>query len=90
MIHRFHHRFATYEPDGKIRDTTLEEHQNPDFVPLPRYWVEGTEVDAKLVKQDGDGNVVWRWENLGYLGFDVLRDLRTSGRPSSRSYRASL
>ncbi|MCC6310861.1 MAG: N-6 DNA methylase, partial [Trueperaceae bacterium] len=31
MIHHFDHRYATYQPDGSIRDTTLEEHQDPSF-----------------------------------------------------------
>lgn len=48
MIHQYDHRFATYEdgpaPD-KARDVTLDEHENPDFVPLPRYWVPEREVE---------------------------------------------
>lgn len=39
MIHQFDHRWATYEPDGTVRDVTLAEKQDPEFAPLPRYWV---------------------------------------------------
>lgn len=68
MIHHFDHRYATYQPDGSIRDTTLEEHQDPSFAPMPRYWVEEGQVEQKLVKRDRDGNVVWRWEQPWLLG----------------------
>jgi len=75
MVHHFDHRFATYERDGTIRDTTLEEHQNPTFAPMPRYWVEEGEVEDRLVKRDRDGNVIWRWEQPWLLGF---RDITNS------------
>jgi len=81
MIHHFDHRFATYERDGRIRDTTLEEHQDPSFAPMPRYWVEDVEVEERLVKRDRDGNVIWRWEQPWLLGFrDIARstDERTA------------
>src|SRR5699024_5547695 len=45
MVHHYDHRFATYERDGEtIRDTSEEEKQQPDYAPLPRYWVEEREV----------------------------------------------
>jgi len=45
MVHHYDHRFATYETDGETtRDTTVAEKQQPDFAPLPRYWVEEREV----------------------------------------------
>jgi len=47
MIHQYDHRFATYESiDGseRTRDVTLAEHQNPNYSPLPRYWVKEEEV----------------------------------------------
>ncbi|PKN09763.1 MAG: hypothetical protein CVU73_02140 [Deltaproteobacteria bacterium HGW-Deltaproteobacteria-8] len=44
MIHHYDHRWATYEPDGCIRDVTLAEKQDPDFVIIPRYWVHEWEV----------------------------------------------
>ena len=45
MVHHYDHRFATYEIDGETtRDCTLAEKQQPDYAPLPRYWVEEREV----------------------------------------------
>lgn len=45
MAHHYDHRFATYERDGEtIRDTREVEKQQPDYTPLPRYWVEEREV----------------------------------------------
>jgi hypothetical protein len=31
MLHQYDHRWATYEPDGTVRDVTLEEKMNPDM-----------------------------------------------------------
>ncbi len=45
MVHHYDHRWATYERDGETsRDMTLAEKQDPNAVPLPRYWVEEWEV----------------------------------------------
>jgi len=45
MVHHYDHRFATYDTDGEsIRDATQAEQANPDFTPLPRYWVNEWEV----------------------------------------------
>lgn len=48
MIHHFDHRWATYINDTESRDVTLAEKQDPNFVVMPRYWVEQTEVDRAL------------------------------------------
>lgn len=41
MVHHYDHRWATYERDGETsRDMTDAEKQQPDGLPLPRYWVE--------------------------------------------------
>ena len=48
MIHHYDHRWATYEPDGSIRNATLAEKQDPDFVVQPRYWVREAVVDGAL------------------------------------------
>lgn len=48
MIHQFDHRWATYAPDGSVRDVTLAERQDPEFVALPRYWVREEVVDDRL------------------------------------------
>ena len=41
MIHHYDHRWATYEGEDEeqgTRDVTLEEKQDPNFEPTPRYW----------------------------------------------------
>ncbi|GFG85240.1 Eco57I restriction-modification methylase domain-containing protein [Mycolicibacter algericus] len=61
MIHHYDHRWATYERDGTVRDVTLAEKQDPDFVVMPRYWVGKREVDAKLGgKRSCDWLLGWR------------------------------
>ncbi len=50
MIHHYDHRWATYEgedEDQSTRDVTLEEKQDPNFEPTPRYWVPEDEVDLR-------------------------------------------
>ncbi|MFQ3582617.1 MAG: hypothetical protein SNJ49_12015, partial [Chloracidobacterium sp.] len=49
LIWQFDHRFATYDEAGKeTRDLTIAEKSDPATQPLPRYWVEASEVNAKL------------------------------------------
>jgi hypothetical protein len=65
MIHQFDHRWATYEPDGSVRDVTLEEKQDTQFVALPRYWVREEVVQDRM----GD-----RWDRDWLLGWrDICR-----------------
>ena len=44
LIHQFDHRWATYMPDGRSRDMTLAEKQDPQSSATPRYWVDQREV----------------------------------------------
>ena len=60
MMHQFTHRWATYEANGKTRDMTLEELRDPDCVPLPRYWVDEREVEARLEHWDRGWLLGWR------------------------------
>jgi len=61
MIHHYDHRWATYERDGTVRDVTLEEKQDPDFVVIPRYWVSEDDVASKLEeKWSYDWLLGWR------------------------------
>ncbi|KKC01158.1 Eco57I restriction-modification methylase domain-containing protein [Mycolicibacter arupensis] len=65
MIHHYDHRWATYERDGTVRDVTLAEKQDPNFVGMTRYWVDEREVDAKLKE---------RWDREWLLGWrDICR-----------------
>lgn len=55
MIHHFDHRWATYadgavEDEEGARDCTLVEKQNPDFEPVPRYWVPEAEVKLRAAR----------------------------------------
>jgi hypothetical protein len=47
MIHHYDHRWATYEGTD-TRDVGPAEKGDPDFEPLPRYWVPAAEVAARL------------------------------------------
>ncbi len=59
MMHQFTHRWATYEANGKTRDMTPDELRDPTALPLPRYWVDEREVEARLD----------RWDRGWLLGF---------------------
>lgn len=61
MIHHYDHRWATFAPDGTIRDVTRDEKRDPGYFILPRYWVEEGEVEAKLEgRHNGDWLLGWR------------------------------
>lgn len=58
MFWHFDHRFGTYEGQtqaqanqGKLPELTPEQHRNPDFLSLPRYWVAEDEVKARIPKR---------------------------------------
>ncbi|NLH68733.1 MAG: hypothetical protein GX454_00910 [Brooklawnia sp.] len=61
MIHQYDHRWATYEPDGTVRDVTLVEKQDPSFVALPRYWVREEVVQDRLPGTGKDWMLGYRW-----------------------------
>lgn len=47
MIHQYDHRFNTFTATGgkaEAQETSLEEHQNPQYEPSPRYWVRRTDA----------------------------------------------
>jgi hypothetical protein len=63
MLHHFDHRLGTYEGQteaqanmGTLPRVTPEQHDDPEFVPMPRYWVP--EFDVFTGKQDRKGNPV--------------------------------
>ena len=52
MLHHYDHRWATFQDDDSIRDVTIAEKQDSDFVVMPRYWVPERDVPTgKLDKQ---------------------------------------
>ncbi|MFE2269834.1 Eco57I restriction-modification methylase domain-containing protein [Streptomyces lavendulae] len=53
MLHHFDHRLGTYEGQteaqanmGTLPRVTPEQHDDPGFVPMPRYWVPELDMDA--------------------------------------------
>ena len=73
MIHQFDHRWATYiGADEESRNITDQEKQDFSLTPMPRYWVERQEVEAKLEERG--------WTRKWLMGWrDVCRatDVRT-------------
>jgi hypothetical protein len=59
MLHQYDHRWATYEPDGTVRDVTLEEKMNPDFEVTPRYWVPKKEVLNRIADVPDSVRKAW-------------------------------
>ncbi|MEW2075324.1 DNA methyltransferase [Streptomyces sp. NPDC013433] len=97
MLHHFDHRLGTYEGQtqaqanmGTLPRVTPEQHDDPDFAPLPRYWVPEFDVDSG--KRDKKGNrIMWpgvatrladrEWWNGWLMGWrDIARstDTRTT------------
>ncbi|MES4887846.1 DNA methyltransferase [Streptomyces sp. NPDC096012] len=94
MLHHFDHRLGTYEGQtqaqanmGTLPRVTPEQHDDPDFAPLPRYWVPEFDVDSG--KRDKKGNrIMWagvqtrladrEWWNGWLMGWrDVARSTDT-------------
>lgn len=79
MVHQFDHRFGSYRDQtpaqarqGKLPESTDEQHSDPHFVTLPRHWVARTQVQSRL-----EG----RWERSWLVGWrDICRsvDRRTT------------
>ena len=61
MINLHDHRWATHEPDGTIRDVTLAEKQDPDFVVMPRYWVREEVVEDRIPEVGQGWMLGYRW-----------------------------
>ncbi|MFF3892843.1 Eco57I restriction-modification methylase domain-containing protein [Streptomyces sp. NPDC001812] len=97
MLHHFDHRLGTYEGQtqaqanmGTLPRVTVEQHDDPDFAPLPRYWVPEFDVDSG--KRDKKLNpIMWpgvasrlaerEWWNGWLMGWrDIARstDTRTT------------
>lgn len=77
MVHHFNHRFGDYalaqegSADTHLPDIPEPMMQDPDYAPLPRYWVPESDVDARLAG---------RWDAGWLLGWrDICRstDVRT-------------
>lgn len=60
MMHHFDHRLGTYEGQteaqanmGTLPRLTPEQHDDPNCVPIPRYWVPEFDVPADKVDKNG-------------------------------------
>ncbi|MEV8307352.1 DNA methyltransferase [Streptomyces flavidovirens] len=85
MLHHYDHRLGTYEGQtqaqanvGTLPRVTPEQHDDPDFAPLPRYWVPEFDMDSG--KRDKKGNrIMWpgvaarlaerKWDSPWLMGF---------------------
>ena len=63
LIHQFDHRWATYEA-GSSRDVTDAEKADPAFTITPRYWVEASEVQARLAAKGWPRAWLMGWRNI--------------------------
>ena len=57
MVHQYDHRWATFE-NGKFRDVTVAEKQDPAFLALPQYWVPANETNQRI---GGDRSWLLGW-----------------------------
>jgi hypothetical protein len=63
MIHHFDHRWSTYEAEDG-RDLMLQEKQDPDFEPSPRYWVPQCEVANRLEAKGYKRGWLMGWRDI--------------------------
>ena len=87
MIHHFDHRLGTYDGQteaqanqGTLPALTREQHNNPSFLPLSRYWIPEVEVETRLLELDKPPERRHPWTRGWLLGWrDICRnsDIRT-------------
>jgi hypothetical protein len=69
MVHQFDHRFGDYanQPPGskdtQLPEVPLERLADPNYVVLPRYWVQAEEVEAQLAGR-WDRGWLLGWRNI--------------------------
>jgi hypothetical protein len=64
MIHLYDTKWATYEPDGSVRDVTPDEKRNPDFHVMPRYWVHEAETDKSFARAGLSDQSLFSWRGI--------------------------
>ncbi|MBF0583864.1 MAG: hypothetical protein HQL80_06450, partial [Magnetococcales bacterium] len=65
MVHQFNHRWATYAENGvDSRDVKLEEQIDPEYAPLPRYWVPEKEVESRLKAKGWNREWLMGWRDI--------------------------
>ncbi len=77
MLHQFTHRFGDYgtlragEGGHVLPEVPISRLEDPDYAPLPRYWVEQGEVDSRLPAS---------WGRRWLMGWRDITDARASAR----------
>ncbi|MER6971191.1 hypothetical protein ABT304_09070 [Nocardioides sp. NPDC000445] len=64
MLHQFDHRWATYEADGTIRDSTIAEKGDPTYSVMPQYWVHEEHVVESLERRWSE-TWLFGWREIG-------------------------
>ncbi|MBC6404397.1 MAG: hypothetical protein GDA41_01455 [Rhodospirillales bacterium] len=73
MLHHFDHRWAGYDPSGKVSEAPAGRKSDPHWQPRPRYWVAAAEVADRLRQRN------WtRGWLLGCRGIARATDERTA------------
>jgi hypothetical protein len=70
MIHQFDHRWATYMParrgegEPDVVDVSSTQKEDPAFEPRPRYWVDASEVEARLRSRRWNHRWLMGWRDI--------------------------
>lgn len=80
MFWLYNHHYASWPTDGTrpnaIDETPVEILSEPNTCISPWYWVPQTEVEKRLVKTNGENDIIWEWKHNWLLGFrDVTNAL---------------
>lgn len=70
MFFHFDHRFGDYadQPKGSesliLPDVPPERLDNPHYAPLPRHWVQASEIDARVAEIPGPREWLFGWRDV--------------------------
>lgn len=64
MIHHYDTKWATYEREGSVRDVTPEEKRDPEFHPMPRYWVHEAEMEKAFAHAGFEDLALFSWRGI--------------------------
>lgn len=64
MIHQFDHRWASYGSDGSSDEVSASQKMDPSFGVTPRYWVDATHVESRLVDKGWDRGWLMGWRDI--------------------------
>ena len=72
LIHHFDHRLASYDKraegskDSELPRLDLSEKNDPWRSPIPRYWVDKTEVEKRLTMRGWTKNWLFGWRDISW------------------------